>query len=226
MSRLRAPAFLAVLVVVVGTLVEAAVLYVPHLKSRVVSTGTPVPQPLFQFTLFPVPGHTSACLGKVAVEPGAQDALFDIQAEKPGPPLLFNITGDSYRQTYRVSGYGTGRATIPFQGPPSSQLTTVCVTNLGDREIQLRGTNEPRTLSRPPLTIGGAPAAGEFSLAFRSANGVSKFKLVDTIADRIAAFKPVWVQPWLVIVLLALVLVGFFAVPLLALWRSFALDES
>ena len=79
---------------------------------------------------------------------------------------------------------------------------------------QLRGTNEARTLSRPRLTIGGTPTDGEFSLAFRSANGESKFALVGTIAERIRAFKPIWVQSWLVIALLAVVLAGAFVAPL------------
>ena len=49
--------------------------------------------------------------------------------------------------------------------------------------------------------------------------------MADRIVTRITAFKPVWVMPWLVAVLLAAVIVGAFVAPLAALWRSFLLDE-
>jgi hypothetical protein len=220
MSRASVPGVLAV------TLVAALVLFVPHLKSRVVSDGTPVPQPLLQLALFPLPHGKAACIDQVAVESGDQVALFDIDTPQLAPPLRVRISGDSYKQVHTVPrGSISGQIVVPFRGPRSSKLTTVCIRNLGPGDIELRGTNEARTLSRPRMTIGGAPTAGEYSLAFRSANGESTFKLVGTIARRMSAFKPVWVQPWLVIALLALVLGGAFVAPLVALWRSFALDE-
>jgi hypothetical protein len=215
-----------VIAVVAATLAGALVVFVPHMRSRVVSDGTPVPQPLITLMLYPVPAHSAACMDSVAVEPGHQLALVDIRTQRLAPPLLFTVRGQSYSQTYRLpKGSISGPIVFPFQGPRRSQLTTVCIRNLDKGDVALVGTNEPRTLSRPRMTIGGAPADGEFSLAFRSANGESTFKLAGTVADRIAAFKPAFVQPWLVVVLLALVLVGSFAVPLLALWRSFVLDE-
>ena len=104
-------------------------------------------------------------------------------------------------------------------------LAKVCVQNLGRVKVWLRGTKEARTLSRPRMTVGGHPVEGEFSVAFESAGGVGSFHLVGTIATRMTAFRPIWVQPWLVVALLTLVLVGAFVAPLVALWRSFALDE-
>src|SRR5262245_39007815 len=215
-----------VVAVVAATIAGALVVFVPHLKSRIVSTGTPVPQALAQPASFSVPAHQPMCLDQVAVEPGPQVAYFAVITPTPGPALRFTISGESYAQTHKIpAGYTSGGIVVPFEGPPSSRLTTVCIRNLGARDLQIQGTTETRTLSRPRMTVGGAPTDGEFSLGLQTANGESKFKLVGTIADRISAFKPVWVQPWLVVVLLFLVLVGSFAVPLLALWRSFVLDE-
>ena len=214
---------IAVLAAMIG---GAVVLFLPHLRSRVVSTGTPVPQPVTQLALFPLPQHRAICLDEVAVEPGEQVAVIGVDTPATGPPLLFTIRGSSYAQSYRIpAGYISGGLAVPFEGPRAPQLTKVCIRNLGGADLQLRGTNEARTLSRPHMTVAGAPTEGEFSLAFRTANGESAFKLVGAIADRMSAFRPVWVQPWLVIVLMTLVLVGSFAVPLLALWRSFVLDE-
>ena len=216
----------SVIAVVVATLLGALVVFVPHLRSRLVSDGTPVPQPLITLMLYPVPAHAEACMDQVAVEPGAQSALVDIRTTHFGPPLRLTVQGESYSQTFRLpKGSISGPIVFPFQGPRKSQLTTACIRNLGKTDVQLVGTNEPRTLSRPRMSIGGVATDGEFSLAFRSANGESTFKLAGTIADRIAAFKPAFAQPWLVVVLLVLVLGGAFVVPLLALWRSFVLDE-
>ena len=211
---------------VTATFLGALVVFVPHLRSRVVSDGVPVPQPLITLMLYPVPAHAAACMDQVAVEPGSQVALVDIRSKHFAPPLLFSVRGDSYSQTYRLpKGSISGPIVFPFHGPRKSQLTTVCIRNLGGADVALVGTNEPRTLSRPRMSINGAAADGEFSLAFRSANGESTFKLAGTVADRIAAFKPSFAQPWLVVVLLVLVLGGALVVPLLTLWRSFVLDE-
>jgi hypothetical protein len=215
----------SVLAVLAASLVLALVEFVPHVKSRAVSTGTPVPQPVLQFAFFPVPQRASACLDRVAVEPGDQVALFDVDPAA-NPALRFTIRGTAYEQEHQIpAGYTDGHLVVPFNGPRSSQLTTVCIRNLGGGEVRLRGTNELRTRSRPRMTIDGVPTAGEFSLAFRSTDDRSAFEVVGTIARRISAFKPMWVQPWSVIALLALVLCGAFVGPLVALWRSFVLDE-
>lgn len=214
------------LIVLAAILAFAFAVFIPHLKARVISTGTPVPRPLLQLALFPVPQHAAACIDQVAVEPGSQIAQFDVWTRKAGPALRFTIRGAAYEQVYRIRpGYMSGRVTVPFDGPRRSLLARVCIRNLGEGDVQLTGTNEPRTLSRPHMTINGAATAGEFSLAFQSANGESKFALVGTIARRISAFRPIWVQPWLVIALLVVVLAGAFLAPLVALWRSFLLDE-
>jgi hypothetical protein len=213
-------------IVLAAILAAAFAVFIPHLKARVVSTGTPVPKPLLQSSLFPVPQHAGACIDQVAVDPGSQAALFDVETPRAGPALRFTIRGAAYQQVYEIpSGYVSGQVTVPFDGPRRSLLARVCIRNLGGGEVQLRGTNEPRTLSRPRMTINRAAAAGEFSLAFRSANGQSTFALVGTIARRISAFRPIWVQPWLVIALLVVVFSGAFVVPLVALWRSLSLDE-
>lgn len=222
MSRSKLFIFLA------ATLAFALAVFISHLKARNVSTGTPVPQALVQLAYYNLPPHASDCLDQVAVEPGSQVALFAVDAPggQPGTAFRFTISGDSYTQVHDVpAGYPPGQMAVPFEGPRSSLLAEVCIHNLGDREVLIRGTNEPRTLSRPRMTIGGTPTDGEFSLAFQTVNGQSKFALVGTIARHISAFKPIWVQPWLVIALLLVVLAGAFVAPLVALWRSFGLDE-
>jgi hypothetical protein len=208
-------------------LVVAVAVFAPRLTSREISYGTPVPQPVAQLSLFPVPRRAAACLDQVAVEPGIQVAVFGVDPSgKPGPRLRFSIRSGSYEREEDIAGgYGTGQVTVPFAGPPRPELMTVCVRNLGGREVSLVGTNEPRTLSRPRMTIAGKAAVGEFSLAFASAEKRSAFALIGPVARRISAFKPVWVQPWVVAFLLAAVLAGAFAVPLLVLWRAFAADE-
>ena len=220
----------SIFAVLVGSVVVALFVFVPHLKSRIVNTGVPVPQPLLQLTYITVPARGEACMDQVAVEPGSQVALFFAQTPdgRPGTALRFTMRGDSYAQRYDVpAGWAAEQLEVPFEGPRRSLLATVCIRNPGDRDILIKGTNEGRTLSRPHLTINGkpTPTEGEFSLAFISANGISKFKLVDTIARRMSAFKPVWVQPAFIVALLAVVFFGAFVVPLLVLWRAFALDQ-
>src|SRR5262245_16781940 len=133
----------SVVAVVAATIVGALVVFVPHLKSRIVSTGTPVPQALAQPALFSVPAHQPMCLDQVAVEPGPQVAYFAVITPSTGPPLRFTMRGESYAQTHEIpGGYTSGGIVVPFDGPPGSQLTTVCVHNLGDDELQLQGTTE------------------------------------------------------------------------------------
>ncbi len=79
---------------------------------------------------------------------------------------------------------------------------------------------EPRVLSRPRLSIDGRLREGEVSLAFESAKPARPTTVAAKIVRRITAFKPVWVQAWLVAVLLAAIIVGAIAAPLLALWRA------
>jgi len=217
-----------VVAVVVATTIAALAVFLPHLRSRLITSGTPVPQAVAQLSDYTVPAHTEDCLDQVAVEPGSQLALFYVETPggQPSTALRLTIKGTSFSRVADVpAGRPPGFIVVPFEGPRTAELATVCIRNLGGSDILLRGTNEPRTLSRPRLTIGGTPTAGEFSLAFQTANGKSTFSLASTIANRISAFKPAWVQPWLVIALLALVLVGAFVVPWYALWRSFVLDE-
>lgn len=200
--------------------------FLPHLKARGISEGTPVPQPLFQLTDFTVPPKTSACLDQVALEPGLQVAAFTVDTTGAWGPLRFSLLAGKFKQVRDVpGGVGPNNLTVAFAGPPSPSLGVVCIRNRGGLPVALRGTNETRTLSRPRLTIGGNPTAGEVSLAFTSAGVKSRTDFFATMARRISAFRPVWVQPVSVVVLLILVFVGAFVVPLLALWRSFALDE-
>src|SRR6266550_1699021 len=97
----------SVLAVLGAVFLAALSLFASRLGSRVVSFGTPVPQPLLQLSLFPVPPRTAACLDRVAVEPGGQVALFDVDPSgKPGPKLRFSIRGASYEQSSDVAaGY-------------------------------------------------------------------------------------------------------------------------
>ena len=214
-------------VVIAAALVGALLILVPHLRPQTISDGTPVPQPVSQLSLFPLLQGQAGCLDRVAVEPGRQVALFGVDtAGRPRPPLGFTIRAAPYGQSGRVpGGYGAGQVTVPFAGPQRSLLAKVCVQNLGRVKVWLRGTKEARTLSRPRMTVGGRPVEGEFSLAFESAGGVGSFALVGTVARRMTAFRPSFVQPWLVVALLTVVLVGAFVAPLVALWRSFVLDE-
>jgi hypothetical protein len=214
-------------VVIASVLVGALLVLVPHLRSQTISDGTPVPRPVSQLSLFPLLQGQAGCLDEVAVEPGRQVAFFGVDtAGQKTPPLRFTIRAGSYDRSARVpAGFGAGQLTVPFAAPQRSLLAKICVQNLGRVRVWLRGTSEARTLSRPRMTVGGRPVEGEFSLAFESADGVGAFDLVATIATRMTAFRPIWVQPWLVVALLTVVLVGAFVAPLVALWRSFVFDE-
>jgi hypothetical protein len=215
-----------VIAALVAVVAVALHFFLPHLKARGITEGTPVPQPLYQLTDFTVPPRASACLDQVAVEPGLQYAAFTVDTPGAWSPLRFTLQAGSFKQERDVpAGAGPTNLNVPFAGPPIPALGVVCIRNLGQVPVSLRGTNETRTLSRPRLTIGGKPATGEVSLAFSSADIKSRTDFVATMARRISAFRPVWVQPIVVVVLLVVVFVGAFVVPLLALWRSFALDE-
>jgi hypothetical protein len=222
--RRAGPAVVATLLVIV-----VAAFFVPRLtKTRRISFGTPVPQPAAApWTLFPLPPRSTACLDSVAVEPGRQDALFGVETYgRAGPRLLFFLRGVHLAWTVGVTGgYGTGELTIPFEGPPQSTLTIACIRNLGREPVALRGTTEPRSLSRPRLTIDGRAVEGEVSLAFASAAAESPVDVAATVIGRVTAFKPTWVGSWLVAALLAVVALGAAVGPLLALRRAGLMDE-
>src|SRR4051794_4161176 len=94
----------AVAAVLVAVLVTALVVLRPHATSRVVSFGTPVPEPVAELSFFRLPPRTAACLHAVALEPGRQVAHFRVDTGgRPGPALRFTISGASYEQAQVVA---------------------------------------------------------------------------------------------------------------------------
>jgi hypothetical protein len=93
----------------------------------------------------------------------------------------------------------------------------VCLSQRGENAIALVGTAEDRTRSRPKGTIDGREERADTYLAFYEDGAGSPLRETTAIVERMGAFKPGIVGPWLLWPLLFLTALG---VPCGIVWAA------
>jgi hypothetical protein len=199
----------------------AAALFVRFLtKEREVVAATPSPRPLFQVSLVEVRPDEKLCISDVTIPEDARQLRVQVRTfGRPGPELDVTLQARGYRERLMVPG-GYGDAAViaaPMNPPATARLGEVCLGLRGSAPISLVGSNEGRTQSRPEGHVGGNNATADTYLAFYERGSASALDRTGEIVDRMSAFRPAVVGPWLLWPLLALVILG---VPGGVLWAA------
>jgi hypothetical protein len=228
-SRLRDPRLLAVLS---GVLVLVALLVwgVPWLtRERPDLTSTPTPPPFSAIAPITLPHGQQACENAVALSPDTR-AITVLSGKHPGGgvPLDVVVTAPGYRGTGRIPGgyLGAGGLTVTISPPPPrNAIGTVCLRNAGRRDAQLQGTVEGRIQNRSSTAVAGKILPQKMTLLLTEGRQRSLGSRLGEVGDRIAAFKPPFVNNVTLALLALLVLVGAPAGVLYAIATGVAADD-
>ena len=215
---------LGILVAGAAVLIAAIVLTLVWAgEKRDVVASTPQPPPLYETDLLGLKPGEKACWGEVTLVPSGTVAQFRVTSEGGPPvPLTFSVSAPGYRSsvdipaTWRDNDLLTAR----IDPPPRPLHGEACVEHTGT------GTNRVGLYAAEDQSpILDASAAG------RDKDEIPVLRFVEDgpgtvgghaseIADAIGAFRPGFVGPWLVWLLLVLVVVGLPAGLTFALWRA------
>jgi len=194
--------------------------FVPYLRAeRAVVSVTPSPNALFGITNVGLGGHQVACLHDVTIASDSEVAQFTVATlgRAAGPRLRLVATGPGYQtKTIVPGGYGDHAViNAPLQPPRQSLHGQFCVRNLGRHTIGLYGTAEPRTQSRPTVTVNGKETATDVGLQFYRRQPRALINRLGSVFSHITAFTWSALGPWLLWILAPFVAVGL---PLGILW--------
>lgn len=189
-------------------------------KDRELVAAVPSPRPVFNISLLEVPPGEELCVSDVTIPDDARELRVQVGTfGRRGPELDVTLRARGYRERLTVpAGYPDSSVITAAMDPPATaSLGDVCVTHRGTARIALVGTEEERTLSRPESEVGGKVAEADTYLAFYERGSASALDRAGEIVDRMSAFRPAIVGPWLLWPLLALVVLG---VPGGVLWAA------
>ena len=193
--------------------VAFVVLALPWLTDeRVRTTATPVPPSLYREVLVRLAPGKRACVDPVVIDRHTRQASFVVRSTRgDGPPLSVSAQGAGYSSTATVAaGYRDGPAAVPLRGPADDAVTRLCIENDGTRPVALAATAEPR---RASTRVSGAPAKADLDgtpvpanvvLTLHEGRARSIARYAGQMLDHMTAFRPGFVTPAAVAVLLAL----------------------
>jgi hypothetical protein len=194
-------------------LVAFVALALPWLTGEQVRiTSTPVPPALYREVFVRLAPGRRACVDPVVVARRTRQASFVVRSTGgDGPALRVSADGPGYASSTTVAaGYRDGPVAAPLRGPARDVVTRLCLANGGDHPVALGATAEPR---RASTRIGGAPAKADLDgtpvpanvvLTLHEGSSRSIARYAGQILDHMTAFRPGFVTPAVVAVLLAL----------------------
>jgi hypothetical protein len=180
-------------------------------EERELVAAVPSPRPLFEVSLVEVPPGAELCISDVTIPDDARQLRAQVGTfGRPGPELDVTLRAPGYSERLTVAaGYADSALIAAAMDPPAAaRLGEVCVNHRGSAPIALVGSTEDRTLSRPEGKVGGKVAAADTYLAFYARGSASTVDRAGAIVERMSAFRPGVVGPWLLWPLLALVVLG------------------
>jgi hypothetical protein len=190
----------------------AATLFVPLLlRDRELVAATPSPRPLFDLTLVEIGAGEELCIADVTIPSDAEELRLQVATRTaPGPALGLRLQAPGYEERLIVPGGYPDEAlvTAAMRAPAATRLGRVCIAHNGPGTVALAGTTEDRTQSRPHGALAGERLPADTYLAFYEREPGSALAHAPDIIERMSAFRPGFVGPWLGWPLLALVVVG------------------
>jgi hypothetical protein len=167
------------------------------------------------------------CIAGVTAERHAGLAqLIVTPYRRSGPPLLLTLTGPGYRARARLAaGYKVPAIhKLPIAAPPRDTFVTACVRNVGQRKPGLYAYPE-RLGTRPTATRDGQPLNFPPVFGLWEAGRHSFGERLPLVTQRLAMYRGVLGQPWIVCAALAFLLVGLIGGIGVAIGLSMSRDE-
>lgn len=180
-------------------------------QDRELVAATPSPRPLFNLTPVELARGDELCIADVTIPRDAEEMRFQVTTRTAsGPALDLRLHAAGYDERLTVpSGYPDGALiAAPMRAPAATRLGRVCLANDGPGTVALAGTTEDRTLSRPRGALAGEPLPADTYLAFYERERGSALAHAPDIIERMSAFRPGVIGPWLLWPLLALTAIG------------------
>ena len=207
-------------IVVAGVLVllvAAIVRFEPFLnRERDYAASIPQPSPLFSVALVNLGGGQEACFPDAVMDTRSEQARFRVGTfGQAGAPLRLSIIAPGYRITRAIPGtYADSEPlAIDVAPPPRATAVELCLANAGRRRVAIYASDD-RTTAPYVTRVDGRPSPADPQWAFYERRPVSIAERLPVTADRLEAFRPWWVEPWLLWPLGVVVVLG---VPLGAL---------
>lgn len=169
----------------------------------------PQPTPLFSTTVIPVRPGERACFRDAVIEERSEEARFKVGTRlRPGIPLRLAIRGPGYSYRATVTGYRDNDVVrVPVRRPRRALPVQVCIANAGRRVADLYSAAD-RTRSRSVASVGGKNMRAGVVFSFWERTPRSIGERLPVTMERISAFRPGFVGPWLLWPLAVLFAIG------------------
>ena len=216
---MRKAALIGVVLCGVLLVVGAVRAYVPPLEAeRDVVVSSPSLPGLFVRSAVNVSRGERACLSPVPLDPEMTSAEILVNSgTRPPMPLEVSVRARGYVARGRApASYAPGvdaPVRVALDAPRQRVDGRVCVRNAGRRTVALVGTNEPRSVAVPRVTVDGKLQPPQnIALTFYGETRESVLEDPGGVVSRASAFTGSYVPAWLawvlVVTLLAVVPAG------------------
>ncbi len=199
----------------------ALALFVPYLTDdRALVASTPTPRAVFSVEFVEVKEDERLCVTGVTIPPEAEQVRFQaLTYGRPGPPLTVELRALGYVERARVRGGYPDETVqaVAIEPPSSARIGRICMTNDGRAKLGFVATAEARSMSRSVTLVQGDEQDQDVYLAFYERDEASVLDRLGAIVDRMDAFRPGIVGPWLLWPLLVLVAL---AIPAGVIWAA------
>lgn len=154
-----------------------------------------------------LPARGEACADEILFDTDAEIARFGVTApnDAPAPALEVVARGNAdgeyrsdYRSAARVAGgwSGTKQLDVPLEPPQSAAFGTLCVRNLGDRPIELVGSENGRAYSRPTVRVNGEVTEIDLQLRLMERDRSSLASRAGQVMEHAGTLKPFGARWW------------------------------
>jgi len=206
-ERLRRPAVWIIGLMALVILAGAWHWFRPFLtREELPPTSVPAPPALTALDYFTIATGQEACMSSVTITANSGLAEFMTQPAKPTSKAIQRLELALSAPGYSASATATAPAgrvalQVPITAPRHDTIGSICFVDRGRAAITLFGTNEPRSVTRSPLSVAGKPIIGDITLTFRQAKARSLldrlgevFKHASNLTDGLV---PIWLI-WLI----------------------------
>ncbi len=200
------------------------------LRERPAVSSTPIVRPPAVVAELQLRPGTEACVSEVLFTPEAQEVKVQVTRTRQdaGPPLQVTAAAAGYRaRAAAPGGYGP-RRDLELAIPPAPRQVAggrLCLRNAGRGDVWLLGTVEERALATQRTSLDGRPAPVQLAVTLQERENRSLPARAGELVDRAAVFRPGYLAPPVLWLLLAAVLLAVPAAVLAALRRALAEDH-
>jgi hypothetical protein len=204
-------------VILCGVLLVAGAVraYLPPVEGeRDVIVSSPSLPGLFVRSAVDVSRGERACLSPVPLDPEMTSAEILVNSgTRPPMPLEVSVRARGYVARGRAAAsYAPGvdaPVRVALEAPRQRVDGRLCVRNLGRRTVDLVGTNEPRSVAVPRVTVDGKLQPPQnIALTFYGDTRESVLEDPASVVARASAFTAAYMPSWLVWVLVVTLLAG------------------